>query len=365
MRFRLEAGNATLDVDGGRLSAPAGEAALTLDLGDATLMPGLVNAHDHLHRNHLPRIGEPPYTSAAVWGADLHARFADDLARRHMLPKRDALLFGAFKNILGGVTSVVHHDRWEPDFDTGFPINVVNVSAIDGLHALGDAAEGKAPPAAGHWTMHLAEGTSTSSAEEIDEAFSLGLLSRRLLAVHLVAADPSGIARLVAADCAAVWCPTSNFFLYGATAPRALFDAGLDVLLGTDALVSGAGTLLHEIRAARALDFLPDARLVSAVTDIAAHRLGLPRPSLDAGAPADVVALSAPLLEALPRDVALVVVGGRPVLADERHARLFEAAGVPSLSLTVGGVPKRVAAPLASAALVAFRLVKDLRRIIE
>ena len=365
MRFRLEAENASRDVEGGRLSAPEGEVDLTLDLGDATLMPGLVNAHDHLHRNHLPRIGEPPYTSAAVWGADLHARFADDLARRHMLPRRDALLFGAFKNILGGVTSVVHHDRWEPDFDAGFPVNVVNVNAIDGLHALGNADAGKAPPAAGPWAMHLAEGTSTSSAEEIDEAFSLGFLSRRLLAVHLVAAQPAGIARLAAAGCAAVWCPTSNFFLYGATAPRALFDAGLDVLLGTDALVSGAGTLLHEIRAARALDFLPDARLVSAVTDIAAHRLGLPRPSLDAGAPADVVALSAPLLEALPRDVALVVVGGRPVLADERHAGIFGAAGVPSAALTVGGVPKRVAAPLVDAALLAFRLVKDLRRIIE
>ena len=358
MRFRLEAGNATRDVEGGRLSAPEGEAALTLDLGDATLMPGLVNAHDHLHRNHLPRIGEPPYASAADWGADLHARFADDLARRHMLSRRDALLFGAFKNILGGVTSVLHHDRSEPDFGPGFPVNAVRVPTLDGLH------DAKAPPATGPWAMHLAEGTSASSADEIDEAFLRGLLSPRLLAVHLVAAPPAGIARLAAAGCAAVWCPTSNLFLYGATAPRALFEADLDVLLGTDALVSGAGTLLHEIRAARALGLLTDARLASAVTDTAARRLGLPRPSLDAGAPADVVALSAPLHEALPRDVALVVVGGRPVLADERHARLFEATGVSSLALTVGGVPKLMAAPLVDAALLAFRLVKDLRRII-
>ncbi|MEO8587235.1 MAG: hypothetical protein ABI584_13810, partial [Acidobacteriota bacterium] len=129
--------------------------------------------------------------------------------------------------------------------------------------------------------------------------------------------------------------------------------------------VSGSGTLLHEIRWARTLGFLSDARLVSAVTDTAARRLGLSPPSLDAGTPADVVALSAPLLDALPRDVALVVVGGRPVLADERHAALFEAAGIPSRELTVGGVPKRVAAPLVDAALRAFHLVKDLRRIIE
>lgn len=362
MRLRLEAVNATRDVEGGRLSAEEGEAALTLDLGDATLMPGLVNAHDHLHRNHLPRIGEPPYASAAEWGADLHAHFADDLARRHMLPKREALLFGAFKNILGGATSVVHHDREEPDFGAGFPVNVVRIHTRDGLGAADDP---KTPPAAGPLAMHLAEGTSAAAAAEIDEAFRRGLLSPRLLAVHLVAADAAGLERLAAAGCAAVWCPTSNLFLYGATAPRGLFEAGLDVLLGTDALVSGTGTLLHELRAARALGTLSDARLASAVTDTAARRLGLPPPSLDPGAPADVVALSAPLLEALPRDVALVLVAGRPVLADERHARVFEAAGVPSAALTVGGVPKRVAAPLVDAALLAFGLVKDLRRIIE
>ena len=361
MRARLEAGNATCDVEGGRLATPKGEAAVTLRLGDATLMPGLVNAHDHLHRNHLPRIGEPPYTSAAAWGDDLHARFADDLARRHMLPLGEALLFGAFKNILGGVTSVVHHDRRETDFEIGFPVNVLNVETLDGLH---DLDEGRTAPPAGVWAMHLAEGTSAASAAEVDEAFRRGLLSPRLLGVHLVAADPPGIERLAAAGCAAVWCPTSNLFLYGATAPPGLFAAGLDVLLGTDALVSGSGTLLHELRAARGLGSLSDARLVSAVTDVAARRLGLPPPSLDAGAPADVIALAAPLLEALPRDVALVLVGGRPVLADERHVALFDAAGVPSRTLVVGGVAKRVAAPLVDAALRAFALVKDLRRII-
>ena len=358
MRLRLEAGNATRDVAEGRLRAAEGPADFALDLGNAALLPGLVNAHDHLHRNHLPRLGEPPYASAAAWGADLHARFAHDLARRKLLPRRDALLFGALKNILGGATWVLHHDPWEEDFDRDFPVRVVRIPAVDALR------DAKAAPAGGPWALHLAEGTDAASAAEIDEAFARGLLSDRLLAVHLVGATPQGVARLAAAGCAAVWCPTSNGFLYGSTAPRALFDSGLDVLLGTDALVSGEGTLLDELRAARALGFLADSRLADAVGATARRRLLLPPPSLEPGAGADVVALAAPLLEAAPRDVMLVLVGGRPVLSDERHKGIFDAAGVPSEALVVGGVPKRVAFPLATVADAAFRLVPELRRII-
>ncbi|MFI5120452.1 MAG: hypothetical protein ACHQM4_08570 [Thermoanaerobaculia bacterium] len=357
MRLRLEADNATRDVARGKLRTAEGPADYTLELGGAALLPGLVNAHDHLHRNHLPRLGEPPYANAAAWGADLHARFAGDLARRHLLPRRNALLFGALKNILGGATSVVHHDPWEEEFDRDFPLQVVRVPAVDTLR------DAKAPTA-GPWALHLAEGTDAASAAEIDEASARGLLSDRLLAVHLVGAASQGIARLAAAGCAAVWCPTSNGFLFGSTAPRALFESGLDVLLGTDALVSGEGTLLDELRAARVLGFLTDARLADSVGVTARRRLLLPKPSLEPGARADVIALEAPVLEAAPRDVMLVLVGGRPVLADEKHAGIFEAAEIPSEALTVGGVSKRVISPLASVARAAFRLVPDLRRII-
>src|SRR5262249_23500119 len=143
-----------------------------------------------------------------------------------------------------------------------------------------------------------------------------------------VGADADGLSRLARAGCAAVWCPTSNAFLYGATVSRALLATGLEILLGTDALVTASGTLLDELRAARATGLLSDARLEAAVSSVPARRFGLPAPSLADGAPADLVALRRPLLEARPKDVALVLVAGRPVLADADLAAVFDAAGV-------------------------------------
>lgn len=348
-----------LDVEGGRVAAGGAPADVSLDLDGATLRPGLVNAHDHLHRNHLARLGAPPYADAAAWGRDLHARFTLGLEARRALPRRDALLFGALKNILGGATTVVHHDAWEEDFERDFPVRVPRIPTAQ---TLDDAP--RARPA-GPWAMHLAEGTSREAQAQVVDADARGLLDRGLAAVHLVGTDADGLARLTRAGCAAVWCPTSNAFLYGATASRALFGSGLEILLGTDALVSGEGTLLHELAAARAAGLASDARLEGAVSCVAARRLGLPAPSLEPGARADLVALRAPLLQARPRDVALVVVGGRPVLAEEEFAEVFEAAGVPHEALAVGGVAKRVAAPLGSVARAVFEAAPACRRILS
>ena len=359
MRLRLVTRGGMLDVEDGRVAARAGgEPDVSVDLDGATLAPGLVNAHDHLHRNHLPRLGAPPYADATAWGRDLHERFTEGLERRHALPRREALLFGALKNVLGGATTAVHHDAWEEDFGRDFPLRVPRIPTAQSLRE----ASGGTP--SGPWTMHLAEGTSREACAEVADADARGLLGRPLAAVHLVATDADGLARLTRAGCAAVWCPTSNAFLYGATASRALFAAGLEVLLGTDALVSGAGTLLDELAAARATGLVSDARLVAAVSTVAARRLGLPAPSLDAGAPADLVALRAPLLSARPRDVALVLVAGRPVLADEEFAAVFDAARVAHEALVVGGIAKRVAAPLGTVAREAFEAAPECRRIV-
>ena len=112
MSFRLRARQQeAIVVAGTRIADPNTAADLDVDLGAGVVMPGLINAHDHLHRNHYPRLGSPPYPDVYAWGEDLHSRFASDIDRAKTLPRDRALLFGALKNLVGGVTTVVHHDR--------------------------------------------------------------------------------------------------------------------------------------------------------------------------------------------------------------------------------------------------------------
>jgi hypothetical protein len=137
------------------------------------------------------------------------------------------------------------------------------------------------------------------------------------------------------------------------------------VLLGTDSLLSGEGTLLDELRTARALGRMAEGRLLDSVGRVAAARLGLPEPTLEPGAPADLVLLRRPALDARPADVALVLVGGRPRFGDEEFGELFARCGVPVERLEVGGVPKLVVAPLATVAGKVRALSPEAARVLD
>ena len=366
LTYRLESGAGTaVGVVGGELTDPAGSFDLAVDLGSGHLRPGLINGHDHLHRNHYPRLGAPPYTDAYAWGRDIHRGWAEEVARGRALDRLDALRFGALKNLLGGVTTVVHHDRWEPAFDRFFPVRVARVRTVHstGLEPGLEGAHSGDPELP--LCIHVAEGTAPAVADEVRVLDRRGLLDARLIAVHAVGVDDDGVDRLRRAGAAVVWCPTSNVFLYGRTAPVGLLRSGIDVLLGSDALLTGAGTLLDELRAARRHGALDERRLLDAVGPVSARRLSLPRPVLRPGAPADLVHLRRPVLEATAADIGLVVVAGRPRLGDERHAELFARAGVETEGLRVGGVAKLVEAPLAAVADRVIRQWPEAGRVLE
>ena len=332
MRLLIEASNRSVAVEDGMIVDANGKFDFIVH-APGEIRPGLINGHDHLHRNHYGRLGAPPYPNARDWAADIQDRHAAEIARGREVNRRTALLAGAWKNLLAGVTHVVHHDPWERHFDVAFPIHVVRVANADSVLRLPETPL----PAGAPLALHLAEGVDENAAEEVRLLQARGLLNSDLLAVHAVGADDNGIAALRDSGCAIVWCPTSNDFLFGRSAPPALLES-TDVLLGSDSLLTGAGSLLDEIRTARGK--ISDDRLLDAIGDVAARRLGIPAPSLKPGAPADLVLFRGNALKATAEDVLIVMVAGEVRVLAPELVPLFRVQS--GQTITWRGVTRRI-----------------------
>ena len=334
----INARNRSVAIEDGRISGDGGKFDVVIDSPEADVRPGLINAHDHLHRNHYGRLGAGPYPNAYRWAQDIQVRFRRRIEQRRRVPLRAALLAGAWKNLFAGVTTVVHHDAWQPDFDSGFPVRLARVASEDSLGLTRDFDAQLGAP----FCLHVAEGVDSVAAAEVGELERRGLLNQWLIAVHGVGIGDNAAEQFRHSGAALVWCPTSNHFLFNRTAPRELLDNGCDVLLGSDSLLTGEGDLLDEMRAARSEAVLDEARLEDAVGRTAARRLGLAEPSLEPGTDADLILIKEPLTSARSNDISLVVVGGAPRVADREIAGRLGRIAESGTKMRVGRVERWV-----------------------
>lgn len=104
MRILIDAANTAIAVEDGHIVEPSGLFDHVVRAPQGEVRPGLINAHDHLHRNHYGRLGVPPYANAYEWARDIQHRNQTEIALGREWPRREALLFGAWKNLLAGVT---------------------------------------------------------------------------------------------------------------------------------------------------------------------------------------------------------------------------------------------------------------------
>src|SRR5438128_12465261 len=103
-----------LHLSGGRITAEPPTDAWAIDLRDHLIFPGLINAHDHLHLNNVPRLPqEQPFPNSYAWSKAFEAYFADpQVAAAVAVAKPLRYRQGGLKNLLAGATTVAHHDPW-------------------------------------------------------------------------------------------------------------------------------------------------------------------------------------------------------------------------------------------------------------
>jgi len=323
------------------------------------VLPGLINAHDHLEFALFPRLGRGGYKNFLEWAKDIHEVHSTEIERHRRVPKISRLWWGGIRNLLAGATTVCHHNPYEEKvFSAGFPVNVLADFAWAHSLALdSDAARKKhGTPCGRPFLIHLAEGIDDASAEEVFSLNRAGALNKDTVVIHGLGMSGEGRALLQASGASLIWCPSSNLFLFGESLGPEEIRQIRRVSLGSDSSLTADGDLLDEVRCAHEMCHMPALELYGLVTHRAAQVLDLKNGegTLRAGGAADLIAvkdtgaIAAEVLSRLSyRDVELVLLAGQVKLAsNEMRQRLPPAACEGLQPLLIEGTTRWICAPL-------------------
>jgi cytosine/adenosine deaminase-related metal-dependent hydrolase len=294
-----------------------------LKFDNAIAFPGLINSHDHLDFNLFHPTGNRIYNNYFEWGRDIHLHNKKSIDAVLQVPQADRVIWGLYKNLLNGITTVVNH---------GEKILVNNdlVDVIQDHYCLHSIQFEKT------WkrrlnrpfiqnkpvVIHIGEGTDAAARSEVDTLIRWNLFKRKIIGVHGVAMNASQARAFVAV----VWCPSSNFFLLNQTAPVNILKQVVPILFGTDSTLTSGWNLWEHLRMARNTRMMTDSELFATLTANPAAIWSLPKSgSLENGFNADVVVAtkkgSGNNLEAFfaldPDDLLLVIHKGVVKMIDE------------------------------------------------
>jgi cytosine/adenosine deaminase-related metal-dependent hydrolase len=295
--------------------APAG--ALEISFGGALAFPGLINSHDHLEFDCYEQFGGGPYRDYVEWGGAIHHRHAAAIAAVEAVPRALRVRLGIAKNLFCGVTSVAHHG---PDPEcVGAPIHVI--SGMRSIHSprLGRLGAMLVPERR-LVVAHVGEGVGIDAEREIDAFIRWNVWHKKLVGVHAIAMRADQAERFEAL----VWCPVSNEFLFGCTAPVARLKEHAAILFGTDSTLTAPWNIWEHLRRAREHGGLTDDELIASLTANAARVWKLSnRGHITAGAAADIVVARKrhgdqrdAFFAINPEDILLVMKDGVVVLLD-------------------------------------------------
>jgi hypothetical protein len=355
---------------------PAGFNAATTVIIDTGgyIMPGLIDLHNHVEFNMLPVWKVPKlYSNRYQWTA--HSTYRPDIMhpktllteRKYLNWSVEVVKFSEVKAMLGGTTSIqgspnstgtrflvrnvenrnfnsdriyaraltIDEKRWQQELPNGL-LKKMDQGLVDA------------------WLVHLAEGTDEKSRKEFATLKQLKLLRDETVIIHGTALRSAEFQEMAEAGAKLVWSPLSNLLLYGKTTdiPAAL-TANVLVCLGADWSPSGSKNMLAEIKVAHEYDKakwghrLSDSDLAKMVTINPAVALGWEDKvgRIKAGYYADIAVFKKNkpnayrnLIEAIERDVRLVIIDGVPYYGDRPFMQLLK--GQDHEELMVQGVEK-------------------------
>jgi cytosine/adenosine deaminase-related metal-dependent hydrolase/SAM-dependent methyltransferase len=330
-----------------------------IDLSGYLVMPGLVNAHDHLEFALFPRLANSLYPNASVWARDIQRTFEDVIVKHRSVPRDVRLWWGGLRNLLCGVTTVCHHGPREPELlREDFPIRVAtNFGWSHSLTFGNDLRAAHSTRPEGHvFIVHACEGIDQEAWEELWELDRLEVLDEDAVIVHGLAIDDEGAALMKQRGASLVVCPSSNQFLFGTVPDMERFATIAQVALGSDSPLTADGDLLDEIRFATRLCRVSPRLAYRMVTEgpAAILRLSNAEGTIKVGGRADLIAIRDAACDAVDRlpslsaaDVEFVMIGGRVQLASEAiRERLPHAAKLGLEPLWIDGMVRWLRAPV-------------------
>ncbi|MCX7786953.1 MAG: amidohydrolase family protein [Spirochaetes bacterium] len=357
-------------IKGKRIAAVGKVEGIPIDLqNECIVYPALINIHDHLRGDYLPRVGPPEgtfYLNWSEWDKDL--KTSRVFQERANISLMDSYLLGAYKNLFSGVCTV--NDHFPHEFNEPFldklPIRVIReyalaheCSSFDLKWGDGIVTEHRRALKRGHpFITHLEEGFDEESQQGIEILLETGSLDEHAVLIHCIGFSDEDIRRVRKAGAHVVWCPASNMFMFNVTCKiRKILRAGVNVSIGTDSTHTGSINLLEELRYARSLyrtmygEDLPARTLFEMVTQNPAKALRREDSigTLEIGKWADILVVKQieedpfeTLLKMNLEDIELLVLAGIPILGSDRCIALFQKKEKDYTSIALKGCKRTV-----------------------
>lgn len=332
-----------------------------IDLTGFLILPGFVNAHDHLQFSIFPKMGNPPYRNYVEWGDDIHGRCPDVAAKLRAVPKHVRLWWGGIRNLLCGVTTVCHHDPLWPELQTeGFPVRVVQGYGWGHSLALGGDLRRAhaATPQGCVFIVHACEGVDEKSRDELWGLDRLGVIDGNTVLVHGLALDDEGVALMRERGASLIICPSSNKFLFERLPDLSLLSRIEKMAIGSDSPLTAAGDLLDEVRFAIRFSGISPSAAYHMVTIIPAAMLRLKdaEGTIKESGLCDLIAVRdtgqdpADKMQTLSMtDIELVMIGGSVQLASEAILTRLPSSAKQGLEpLSINGTIRWLRAPVQS-----------------